>query len=94
MEKKHEADLTEGKTSKDCMMYKHGRMMYQRKNEIYDVTFYVGTGRTTIRANKIVLASRSPVFRMMFLMKEGSMNEGLEIEVSDIDEITFNEIIR
>jgi len=56
-----------------------------------DVTFRVGSDKTTIKAHKYMLASRSPVFYTMF---EGSLPETGEINVPDIDKNIFQIILR
>ncbi|CAC5358126.1 unnamed protein product [Mytilus coruscus] len=77
-------DWRDDKTLAECMRH-------MLKNEIMcDVTLRVGEGRTPIKAHKYMLASRSPVFHTMF---EGSMPETGEINIPDIEENTFNDIL-
>ncbi|XP_076080162.1 BTB/POZ domain-containing protein 6-B-like [Mytilus galloprovincialis] len=67
-------------------------MMYMLQNEIMcDVTFRVGHERTSIKAHKFMLSSRSAVFHTMF---EGSLPEKGEITISDIDDNTFRDILK
>lgn len=58
--------------------------------ELKDVTFLFG--KQEIKAHKVVLAARSPVFRKMFAtnMKESKSNE---VVISDISYDTFEEML-
>ncbi|XP_052097600.1 BTB/POZ domain-containing protein 6-B-like isoform X2 [Mytilus californianus] len=67
-------------------------MMFMLQNEIMcDVTLRVGHYRTSIKAHKYMLSSRSDVFHTMF---EGSLPEKGDIKIPDIEENTFRDILK
>lgn len=74
-----------GKTLSGCTMYilENGLMC--------DVSFKVGPEQKIIRAHKLILATRSPVFYTMF---EGSIPETDNIVISDVNDDTFNLFLR
>ncbi|CAC5401246.1 BTBD3_6 [Mytilus coruscus] len=79
------SEWMENKTLPECMMY-------MLKNEIIcDVTFLVGENCKPIKAHRYMLCSRSPVFHTMF---QGSMPETNNINVPDIDENTFDLVLK
>ncbi|XP_076070728.1 BTB/POZ domain-containing protein 6-like [Mytilus galloprovincialis] len=82
---KEKVDWREGKTLPNCMLY-------MLENEIMcDVTFRVGESCKIIKAHKNILASRSLVFHTMF---EGLLPEKGEINIPDIDDDIFNNLLR
>ncbi|CAC5401245.1 unnamed protein product [Mytilus coruscus] len=79
------SEWMENKTLPECMIY-------MLKNEILcDVTFLVGEDCKPIKAHRYMLCSRSPVFHTMF---QGSMPETNNINVPDIDENTFDLVLK
>src|SRR6218665_16304 len=75
-------------------------MRYMLDNEIStDVCFEVGPpdGATVdIRAHKLILMSRSPVFEAMFSsgMTEGRNEKDVKIRIEDINPDVFKELLR
>ncbi|CAG2194347.1 unnamed protein product [Mytilus edulis] len=78
-------DWRTGKSLSGCTMYilENGLMC--------DVSFKVGPEQKIIRAHKLILATRSPVFYTMF---EGSIPETDNIVISDVNDDTFNLFLR
>ena len=57
-----------------------------------DVTFVIDQEPSVkMRAHKLVLSARSPVFYTMF---EGPLAESGDISIPDVDEISFDMILR
>lgn len=59
--------------------------------ELSDCVFLVGERRTRIYAHKGLLAMSNPIFKSMFF---GQLKEKLEIEVPDLHEKGFLNLIR
>jgi len=78
-------DWRDDKSLGECMIH------MLTEEVMCDVIFRVDSDKTQIKAHKYMLASRSPVFYTMF---EGSLPETGEINVPDIDENTFQIILR
>ncbi|XP_061171322.1 BTB/POZ domain-containing protein 6-like [Saccostrea echinata] len=61
-------------------------------NELFcDVTLYVGSSREAVRAHKLVICSRSPVFYASF---EGPLAEKGQIVITDIEKETFQQFLQ
>lgn len=85
MNANNKTDWRDTKVLSECMMY-------MLKNEIMcDVNLIVGYDRTSFKAHKYMLSSRSAVFHTMF---EGSLPEKGDIIIPDIDEDTFHDILK
>jgi len=56
-----------------------------------DVKFLLGEDRQVVRAHKVILISRSPVF---YAMLEGSMSEKGDIPIPDFIKDTFELFLR
>ena len=61
--------------------------------EYSDVSFDIGPERAEVKAHKIILASRSPVFKAMFseCWQGNDSSKGIEILDTDID--TFRSLL-
>lgn len=85
MDANNTTDWRDNKALPECMMH-------MLQNEIMcDVTFRVGDERTNIKSHRYMLSSRSAVFYTMF---EGSLPEKGAIDIPDVDEDTFRDILK
>lgn len=64
---------------------------FQQMGKICDVVFVVGVDKTQIKAHKTVLSCGSSVFLKMF---EGSLPEADVVQIPDIEEDVFIEILK
>ena len=69
-----------------------GLSLLREKDIMTDVTFLIESEPSVkMRAHKLVLSARSPVFCMMF---EGPLAESGDISIPDIDKESFDIILR
>lgn len=80
-----QVDWRDDNTLQDCMMY------MLEKEMMCDVIFRVREGRKTIKAHRTILASRSEVFHTMF---DGSLPKEREVNIPNIDEDSFKNLLR
>ena len=68
------------------------RMNYMLQNQLMcDVAFYVGANRTPIKAHTFMLSSASKVFYSMF---DGPMAETGDVNIPDIEDNIFKDILK
>ena len=62
--------------------------------DLCDVTFIIGKERTQFQANRVFLASISPVFKAMLYGKMLESKQNSEIEIVDVEATAFEQILR